>query len=151
VSRRPAAALAGLVLCLGTLSGCGGEPSVEDYCEQLQGERERIAEMVSSNDPGSLLGENLELFEDLGAQSPRDLQGEWDTLLGALRALDDALTDAGVEADDFADGAPPEGLDDDQVAAVEEAVRRVQSEDVVSAASGIETQARDVCKVNLGL
>ena len=36
-------------------------------------------------------------------------------------------------------------------AAVAGAVQQVSSDDVVQAASGIEQQARDVCKVNLGL
>lgn len=147
---RRSRSLLGCLVLLGVLVGCGGEPSIEDYCEQLDGERERFAQMISSNDPGSLLGENLAAFEQLGELSPRDLQGEWDTFLGALQELDGALSYAGVEADDFADGVP-DGLDDDQRASLDQAVQRLESADVVESVSGIETQARDVCKVNIGL
>lgn len=145
--RGAAASLLAVVL----LSGCGGEPSVEDYCEQLGAERERLAELVGSGDPGSLLGENLPLLEELGEQAPRDLVGEWDTLLTALRQLDAALGEAGLEVDDFEDGQAPDGAAPEDLEPIAQAVRRLQSADVVAAASGIETQARDVCKINIGL
>lgn len=132
------------------LGGCG-EPSAEDYCEQLTEEREQLAEVLASEDPDALLGENLRLLEDLGEEAPRDLREEWSLLLDALQGLETALDDADLSASDFAEGQPPESATPEQVAAVEVAVSRVQAPDVVAAAQGIETQARDVCKVNLGL
>ncbi len=148
---RPTAgrALAVLVLAL-PVAACGGEPSVEDYCEQLASDRQELADLVSSGSPTALLA-GLDLLEELGAQAPRDLRDEWDTLTGALRGLQDALDEAGVAASDFEDGKPPEGLAPADREDVAEAAQRVRAPDVVEAASGIETQARDVCKVNLGL
>lgn len=134
----------------GLLTGCGGEPSAEDYCEQLRADREEIAAMVSSDSPGALLG-RLDLLEGLGEQAPRDLRDEWDTFLAALRGLQDALDEAGADPEDFDDGQAPQGLSAAQRAAVVEAADRVRADDVVAAAGGIEAQARDVCKVNLGL
>ena len=139
-----------LLLLLVLLAGCG-EPSAEYYCEQLREDREEIADILASEDPGALQGENLRLLEDLGEQAPRDLREEWSLLLDALQGLEQALDDADLTAEDFEDGEPPPSADEDDLASLEVAVSRVQAPDVVAAAQGIETQARDVCRVNLGL
>ncbi|WP_030485912.1 hypothetical protein [Nocardioides aequoreus] len=132
------------------LVACGGEPTAEDYCEQLAADRQELADLVSSGSPTALLS-GLDLLDELGAQAPRDLRDEWDTLTDALHGLQDALDEAGVAPSDFEDGEPPEGLAAPDREAVATAADRLRAPDVVEAAAGIETQARDVCKVNLGL
>lgn len=148
MSRRAAAGVAALVVLLA--SACGGEPSVDDYCGRLAEDREQIADILSAGDAGGLL-DNVALFDQLRQDSPRDLRDEWDTLVTALEELRTALDDAGVEPDDFEGGEPPASLTGQQRRAVVAAADRVADPDVVAAASGIETQARDVCKINLGL
>lgn len=148
---RGRAALAGLaLLALTSLTACGGEPSVDDYCARLTEDQQRIAAILSSGDAAELL-DNVALFDDLREVSPRDLRDEWDTFVTALRELRSALDDAGVEPGDFEDGKPPASLTGQERRAVVAAADRIADPDVVAAASGIETQARDVCKINLGL
>ena len=56
-----------------------------------------------------------------------------------------------MKASDFKGGKPPAGLSPADKQAIADAAYRISSDDVVASASGIEQQARDVCKVNLGL
>ena len=51
---------------------------------------------------------------------------------------------------DFEDGKPPAGTQRRGRKAIAEAADQVATDEVSQAASGIEQQARDVCKVNLG-
>lgn len=146
---RRAAALLGLLLVVGPVAGCG-EPTTADYCAQLSVDRKKIADMVSASSPTALL-DNLPLLQDLGDKAPSDLRDEWQTFLGALEDLQRALRAADVSAEDFEGGEPPAGLSREDRAAVVAAADQIRSPEVVSAASGIEQQGRDVCKVNLGL
>ena len=144
--RRPASALAvALVL---PFAGCG-DPT-EDYCSDLKQDHKQIAELVESSSPSALLG-SLPMLNDLADKAPRDIADEWQIFLGALEALDKAIKDAGVEADDFKDAKPPAGLSSTEQQAIADAANQMGSDEVVQAASGIEQQARDVCKLNLGL
>ncbi len=146
-SHRLLAVLLGLVVL--TLTGCGGD-STEDYCNALSQRREKIAEMVESGSATALL-DNLSMLRELAEKAPDDLTDEWQTYLGALEGLDGALDDAGVEPADFEDGKPPAGLADSDRKAIADAAGEITTEEVVQAAAGIEQQARDVCKINLGL
>ncbi len=145
--RRAVVSLA--VAMLLSLTGCGGD-STEDYCGAIEGANEQITKMIASDSPSALLS-NLPLLRDLAEESPEDLADEWETFIGALEGLDEALDEAGVKASDFEAGKPPEGLSDADQKAIADAAGQVGGEDVAEATSGIEQQARDVCKVNLGL
>ena len=137
------------VLLLGTLTACG-EPTTDDYCARLDQDRRQLGEMVDSGSPTALL-DNLELLEGLAELAPSDLEDEWQTFLGALEDLQQALSRADVTAGDFEDGKAPAGLDEADRRAIVLAAGQVRSDEVVGAAAGIEQQARDVCKLNLGL
>ncbi len=130
------------------LTGCG-DPQ-QAYCRDLESQAPKISDMIGSDSPTAVL-DGLPLLEDLAGQAPEDLRDEWQTLLGSLRGLDEALHHAGVKGSDFKDGKPPSGLPVADQKAIAEAADQLASEDVVQASSGIEQQARDVCKVNLGL
>ena len=138
-----------VLVLLASLAGCG-EDSGQDYCKALEERRKEIAEMIDSGSPAVLL-DKLPMLRDLGEQAPEDLQDEWQTYLAALEGLDKALEDAGVKASDFKAGKPPAGLDEAQRKAIADAAGQVSSQETVQAGAGIEQQARDVCKINLGL
>ena len=142
--RRVLAALAAAVLL--PLTGCGGG----GYCSDLKEHRKEIAEMTASGSPSALL-DGLPMLRDLAEDSPDDLADEWQTLVRALDGLDDAIREAGVEPADFQDGKPPAGLSASDQKAIADAAGQIGADEVVQATSGIEQQARDVCKVNLGL
>jgi hypothetical protein len=144
--------IAGALLALAmtaAVAGCG-ENSIESYCSDLREHRKEMAEMIESSSPSALL-KHLPMLRDLAEQAPRDLEDEWRVFVGALDRLDDAIRDAGVKPSDFEDGKPPAGLSAAERQAIEDAANQIRTDEVVEAASGIEQQGRDVCKVNLGL
>jgi hypothetical protein len=150
--RRPAAPalLLGplLVLSLAT-TGCGG--SQEDrYCTALKGDRVEFAAMVGDGSPTALVT-HLAMLEELAGKAPDDLGDEWQAFLTPIRGLRDVLHDAGVAPSDYHDGTPPAGLSAAQRTAISQAADHLASDSTVSAATGIDQQARDVCKVNLGM
>ena len=144
--RRLAAVVAAVMLF--SLTGCG-DPT-EDYCSQLREDRKEFAEMLESQSSSALLG-NLPMLRELSEKSPDDLKDEWQTYLRAIEGLDQAIDDAGVKPSDFDDGKPPSDLSEADQKAIAEAAGQITTEEVIAAASGIEQQARDVCKINLGL
>ena len=138
----------GLVL---PLAGCGGdERTIDDYCAALKAGQKQIAEMIESPSPTALLS-NLSMLQGLAKEAPDDLTDEWQTFLGAVEGLEDALDDAGVKPSDFEDGRPPAGLSAADRKAIAAAATQITTDEVSAAASGIDQQARDVCKLNLGL
>lgn len=144
--RRLAAVVAAVMLF--SLAGCG-DP-IEDYCSQLREDRKEFAEMLASNSSSALVG-NLPMLRNLAEKSPDDLSDEWQTFLTAIEGLDKAIERAGVKPSDFDDGKAPPGLSAGDKEAIAEAAGQITTDEVIEAASGIERQARDVCKVNLGL
>jgi hypothetical protein len=147
--RRSTRLAAGLVVgLLLPLTGCGN--ATDDYCSALEQHNKEIAEMIGSDSPSALLN-GLPMLRDLADKSPEDLADEWQTFIGALDALRDAIKSAGVKPSDFKDGKPPKGLSVGDQKAIADAASQIGTDDVVQASSGIEQEARDVCKVNLGL
>jgi hypothetical protein len=131
------------------LTGCGGN-DFDAYCGDLQRHQKEMADMIDSTSPTALLS-HLPMLHELADKSPDDLADEWQTFVGALDHLEKAIKDAGVKPSDFTDGRPPAGLSEADHKAIVDAADQISSDDVTSAASGIEQQGRDVCKVNLGL
>ena len=145
--RRIAAAALALALTA-TLAGCGN--SEEKYCDALRKDRVQIDEMTNDTSSDALL-DGLPLFQDLADQAPDDLTDEWQTFVNALEGLKDALDAADVKGSDFRDGKIPASVTGEKRQSIVAAADNLASSDVVSAVNGIETQGRDVCKVNLGL
>jgi hypothetical protein len=141
-------ATAVVVTLLLALTGCG-DPT-EDYCSQLKQDRKQFAEMLDSSSSSALLG-HLPMLRDLADKSPEDLTDEWETYLSAVEGLAQAIKRAGVKPSDFDGGKPPADLSKEDRKQIAEAANQITTEDVVDAASGIEQQARDVCKINIGL
>ncbi len=138
-----------VVALLLSLSGCGGN-TVDDYCQDLGEQRKQMADMVASQSPTALLS-HLPMLRELAGKAPEDLKDEWQTFLDAVEGLDKAIRRAGVKASDFKDGQPPAGLSETDQKTIAHAAGEIRTDEVVQAASGIEQQARDVCKINFGL
>jgi hypothetical protein len=135
------------VLLLGT-AGCG-DPE-KKYCAALKADQETFSEMQDDTSGVALLG-HLPLLHRLADKAPDDLSDEWQVLLGALDSFSHTLDEVGVSPDDFVAGKPPAGLSVADQARVAHAADVLSSPDVVDAANGIEQQAKDVCKLQLGL
>jgi len=145
---RPFGATLALAVVL-PLGGCGG-PSIDDYCADLKAHQKEMAAMIDSSSPSALLG-HLPMLHDLADKAPEDLTDEWQVFVSALDDLEKALKNAGAKPSDFEDGKPPAGLSADDRKAIVDAANQIASDDVAQAASGIEQQGRDVCKVNFGV
>jgi hypothetical protein len=143
--RKPAAVLLGLVLVL-LPTGCGGT-SEADYCAALKADQTIFAD----DGTGLELITNLPRLAELAADAPDDLGDEWQTFTTALEALRDVIRNAGLQPKDFVDGKPPAGTTASARTAIAAAANELATEDVVTAATGIEQQAKDVCKLQLGL
>jgi hypothetical protein len=143
--RRGAVAALALVLGAGLLAGCG-DPD-QAYCQALQKHQRVFADDGSGDE--LLVG--LPTLRSLAARAPDDITDEWQTVIGALTALHDALDRAGVRPQDFHAGKPPASLSPAQVAEISAAADRISSADVVDALNGIDQEAKDVCQLQLGL
>jgi hypothetical protein len=147
--RRTAASVALAVVVACTGSSCGA--SQEDrYCQALRADQELFAAMQDDTSGLALL-KHRDALHRLADQAPDDLTDEWQTLLGAVDAFAQTLTEVGVKPEDFVDGQAPAGLDPTKRTRIANAASELSSQDVVEAANGIEQQARDVCKLQLGL
>lgn len=143
-------ALAALVVVLALAgSSCGADPD-KGYCQALQADQELFGAMQEDTSGLALL-KHRDALHRLADRSPDDLRDEWQTLLGAVDAFAQTLDDLGVKPEDFVDGQAPAGLDAATRARIANAASELSSQDVVEAANGIEQQARDVCKLQLGL
>ena len=127
-------------------AGCGGN-SEDDYCAALKSDQTIFAD----DGTGLELITNLPRLEALAAKAPDDLDDEWQTFTTSLEALRDAVKAAGLTPADFVDGRPPAGTSAAARTAIAQAATELSDDDVVTAASGIEQQAKDVCKLQLGL
>ena len=148
--RRRTAASAVLVAVLALAGSSCGADSEEGYCRALQADQELFAAMQDDTSGLALL-KHRDALHRLADQAPDDLSDEWQTLLGAVDAFAQTLDELGVKPDDFVDGQAPAGLDPAKRTRIANAANELASQDVVSAANGIEQQARDVCKLQLGL
>lgn len=143
--------LAGAVLAIAlavTLSGCG-DPE-KNYCKAVTRDQAKLSAMISSSTLDALITD-LPLLRSLAAKAPADLTDEWQTFVNAIEGLRDALHNAGVKPSEIKGGDMPAEVQGADRRTIVAAADTLSSTEVVSAANGIETQARDVCKVNLGL
>lgn len=129
------------------LGGCGGD-EFDGYCGAVEDHQAELTEIRAEGGPTALLGA-LEVFRDLRAEAPSDIEDEWQQVVGRLEDLRAALEEAGVDPATYDREAPPAGLDDDDRAAIEAAARALVAPETATALEGLEQQARDVCKTPL--
>jgi hypothetical protein len=129
-------------------TACGDQE--QTYCSALQADQKTFAAMAEDSSGLALL-DHRTMLQHLADKAPDDLVDEWQTFLGAVAAFDQVLRDVGVKPSDFVDGKPPAGLSPADRTRISDAANELASDDVVAAANGIEQQAKDVCKLQLGL
>ncbi len=142
--RRVGVGLAVTALLL-TATSCGDDDG--DYCGALTSNQTLFAE----DGTGQELITKISNLADLAEKAPDDLADEWQVFLGALEALDGAIKDAGLDAADIVGGVRPAGVSDEEWTAIKSAADALAAAGVADALSGIDQQAKDVCKVQLGL
>ena len=93
----------------------------------------------------------LEIYRDLQEKAPADIGDEWQQVVTALRGLDQALDDAGVDPATYDRKNPPAGLTPDQRDAIDEAARRLADPETGRAMRSIQQEVLDVCHTPLSL
>ena len=144
--RRLLAPLGAVLLTVPLLAGCASDQ--ERYCEAVQEHQEELSEIAAQGGQESLI-DALDIYRDLQEKAPRDIVDEWDQVVRSIEALDEALTDAGVDPATYDPKKPPEGVSEDQQQAIADAATELGSRATVEALAGVEQQARDVCKTPL--
>jgi hypothetical protein len=152
--RFPRPAALALVVVLALLpSACGNDDDdaissgFRDYCATAK----KYQEIFADDGTGLSLVTNVAKLKKIATLSPDDLTDEWQTFLTAIENLDKAIASVGLKPTDFVDGVPPKGISTSDKVTIQAAADRLGQEDVVDAATGIEQQAKDVCKLQLGL
>jgi hypothetical protein len=142
VIRAAAALLAAALL----VTGCADQK--EKYCDAVEDHQQELGEILGGGSPDALL-KALPIFRDLADEAPEDLRDEWKTVIDAVAGLQEALEDAGVDPATYDRDHPPEGLSQADQDAIDAAARQLTSEETVTALSGVDQQAKDVCETPL--
>jgi hypothetical protein len=143
--RLPAGAVAG-VLVASLLAGCASQQA--EYCSTLRDDKAQLTKLSSAK--GDVLARGLTVFTELRDQAPPDVEEDWTRFVGAWQGLVEALHAAGVDPRHFDPAHRPAGVTTGQLQSIEQAARKLRSEDVRLAAARIEDHARVVCHVDLG-
>ena len=131
----------GLALSLAT--GCASDPQA-DYCEAVEEHQVELTEIAASEDAGSLF-DALPVYDDLAAEAPDDIAGQWGQVIDPLRELEETLDEAGVDPSSYDAESPPADLEQEDREDIEAAAREVGSEQTVTAMAAVEQHALDVC------
>jgi hypothetical protein len=131
-----------LALTLAVSAGCKDQQ--DKYCDAIKDHQQQLGEVLGGGAPDALL-EALPILHDLADQAPDDLTDEWKTVLDALDGLQRALKDAGVDPATYDRDHPPDGLSQKDKDAIDGAARQLTSDETVTAFSGVDQQAKDVC------
>jgi hypothetical protein len=137
------------ILVGGSLTGCASD--TQQYCGTLRQDRPTLNRLASTAKPGShVVPRTLAVFQNLRDQAPDDIRDEWDTMVFAWQTLAAAFRKAGVNPAAYRPGKTP-GVSAQQDKAIRDAAAQLSSPRVLDASQGIEQQAHDICKVDLGL
>jgi hypothetical protein len=119
-----------------------------DYCALVEERQPALSEALSGGARTGLITA-LPVFRELAAAAPDDIVDEWKVVVDRIDGLADALDAAGVDAAAYDRRDPPAGVDADERAAIDAAAAALGEPAMTEALSGVEQQARDVCRVPL--
>jgi len=94
---------------------------------------------------------NLPMLEQIAGKAPSDIVDDWQSFLTPVQGLAKALESAGIRPVDYHDGLPPAGTSSAVRQQIARAAALLAAEVADGVASSIDQQARDVCKLNLGM
>ncbi len=136
----------GLVLLV-VVSACGTDP-VDRYCQEVRTQQKPLTEAAAATDGTGLL-QALPSFEALRSRAPEDLVDSWAVVVQRISALRDALAAADVDPAAYDPEDPPDGLSEDDQAAIAGAASGLVTKAMTEALGSVQQQARDVCKTPL--
>jgi hypothetical protein len=148
---RPAALAAGVltvgVLVASLLSGCGGGGG---YCGAVKDHQSDLGSLAHGHQRTALL-QALPIFEDLQGKAPDDVADDWQLLVTRIRALDAALTHAGVDPATYDPKSPPAGLSSEDRGLIRRAAAQLAASDTQQSFITVQQEVLDVCHLPLDL
>ncbi len=172
--RRTATIMAGLLLGASLLGACGddGDKGTKDskdskdsaqgadsgggeYCDTLKSSAEEIKEFTADGSAPDFdkFDTFLEKANDIADAAPSGIDKDWETLLGAVDKLTDALKEAGITLEELATagstGKLPEGVDQEKLAELGTELQSLTGEEFQQASDRISTHAKEECGVDL--
>lgn len=132
-------------------AGCGDDEDPFDaYCAVVEDQKAGLAQALDDASTGSAgLLPALPAFERLEDAAPDDIADDWSVVVQRLRALAQALEDAGADPATYDAAEPPEGVTEAQQEAIALAAGSLDTEGVALALGNVEQQAKDVCGTSL--
>ena len=132
-----------VTLAITTLAtGCKAQE--EKYCDAVKDHQQELGEVLGDGQPDALF-KALPIFHELEGRAPDDIRDEWTTVIDAVEGLQKALKDADVDPATYDRDHPPQGLGQADQEAIDAAARQLSSDATVTAFSGVDQQAKDVC------
>lgn len=129
------------------LTGCASEQ--EQYCDTVSEHQRELTEIATDTGQDAIF-RALPIYEDLAAEAPDDVAGDWDLVVSRLQALRQAFDDADVDPSTYNPEKPPADLDRADKAAISDAATGLVDEETTAAMASVEQHSRDVCKTELG-
>ncbi|MDP3889724.1 hypothetical protein [Nocardioides sp.] len=148
-ARRTPALVAAAALAAGLVAGCSSDPQ-QAYCATVEKHQAELGAIIGSGERDALL-QARPIYEDLAEDAPRDIAGEWRTVLRSIDSVEAAFDEAGVDPSSYDPENPPPGLDDEERADLERAAAGLLDPRTRKALAEVEQHALDVCKTPLSL
>jgi len=139
---------AAMALAAATLSACGN--STEDYCNSLEEAESDFASL--GNGDFDQFGDAINRMRDIGGDAPDEVADDWEVLTNSIDEMEQSLEDAGLSFDDLgtlATGELREGVDEADVAKLDEAFQTLQSDEATEAGDAIDAHAKEECGITL--
>jgi hypothetical protein len=145
------AAAALLALSVGACGGDDGSFDESAYCDAYQSARDSIEQTDFTQLSAPQFEELKSKIVDLRAESPPELEEDWNTISNTLDEFETILEDAGLSIDDLAaiqEGELPEGLDLEQLQQIGTELQEfAEQNDVEAATQAIEQDAEERCDI----
>ena len=88
----------------GGLTACGEDDPYADYCAEVKAQQKALTEAQAAGGATALI-DALPSFRALQEESPRDIEDEWDLLVGRVEALVEALREDAIDLEAFKERA----------------------------------------------
>lgn len=126
----------------------GDRSRFDAYCAEVEDQQAELSTALAEGPKTGLLSA-LPSFRALAAEAPDDIDDEWAVVTSSVESLRGALRQAGVDPAAYDPQQPPEGVSQEQQAAIEEAADAMLSARTRRALEAVQQQARAVCETPL--
>lgn len=142
-------AIAGALLVVSTVAGCGGGGS-DAYCKDIKKADKDFSAMGTGD--FAQLDKAFKTFHTLADEAPSEVKSDWKVLDSAITAMEKGFKDAGIKFSDLADmqnGKIPKGVDAKKLTELSSTMSKFSGPKFEKASNNITKHAKKECKVDL--